>query len=531
MYLSRLTLIAILSSAALHGWAQPDDWLDQARVITLRDALVICIEQNLNIRAEALEPVIQRQDVEILDADFDPALFGSLYANEDNTPSSSSLTAGGFNQSERQGARAGVRQTFETGLEADLSFDTLRSQNNSRVQGLSPQYQSYLTLNLTQPILKGFGANINTTQLRIARNDVQAAIFAYQDRIRQIAYQVERSYYQLSEAIEVYHQRIESKKLAQILIDGNRQKFDAGLVPISEVQQAESAAAARDEQIVLARQNVEIASNRLNDLLEFRNQNRQAAPMLASEPLQVTPYQPMEFDECMSAALEQRPDWQEQQLNFQNWDIRLEYSRNQLYPSLDLESTLTLNGLSGVLRGASIFDENGDQLRNPHAGGYFDSYGNMVEGEGYTWYVGLRVEFPLGNRAARARLRMSEEQKKQALLELQRMQGSIETEIKNGQVNQSRSWERILAAERFVHLAQTTLDQEMQKLQEGATDAFHVLDLQDDLVDARLRLISARADFLLGEAELFNAMGATMKRLNIYTGVERGLFSGLISSE
>jgi AcrR family transcriptional regulator len=82
-------------------------------------------------------------------------------------------------------------------------------------------------------------------------------------------------------------------------------------------------------------------------------------------------------------------------------------------------------------------------------------------------------------------------------------------------VTVKRSLERVGVAERFEGLAQTTLSQEMERLKEGLSDTFRILDFQDDVIGAHIRKTSALVDFNQGLANLFRAMGNNLERFDI----------------
>jgi outer membrane protein TolC len=141
--------------------------------------------------------------------------------------------------------------------------------------------------------------------------------------------------------------------------------------------------------------------------------------------------------------------------------------------------------------------------------------------------VDLRFSVPIGNRAAESRYARTRIGKQQLLLGLKRLEGGIETEVKNARVTVGRALERVAVAARFEHLAEGTLNQEMARLREGMSDTFRILDLQDDLVKARIRKVAAVADYHRGMSDLYRAMGANLERFDIAAEVETAAFPAL----
>lgn len=476
------------------------------RPLALRETLALGIQRNLDLRLQEIAVPLSREQVVIGEAEFDPVAEAGADTRVDKAPSASASAGGDPDLLRTTGADAGVRKRFTTGLESRVAVETFRSSSNSSGVGLDPLYRTFLVLDLTQPLLKDRGQEINTSALRESRNGVLQARYRYLDRALRIGEEIELAYYDLAAARQLLDYQIESRGRAEELLAGNREKFGAGVVPITEVQQAETAVAARDEQVVLAHQLAERVWARLRDLLEIRRGDPHYGASFVTEPLPPAPREYPELEQALGVALAERPDLRERLLDVENRDIRVAFARNQTLPRLDLVATLGLNGLSGDERPGASSD---------YQGNYFDSVSRLPEGDGYQWLAGLRLSYPLGNRAAQARLRQSAWEKRQAVFGLKRLEGTAETEVERALVDVRRGLERYRVAERFEALAQVTLQQEMERLKEGLTDTFRVLTFQDDLTEARIRKDAALADCQKGLASLYRAMGKNLERHGI----------------
>ncbi|MGI6454722.1 MAG: TolC family protein [bacterium] len=491
------------------------DFLSGAPTLTLEELLTRGLEENLDVKMEKVQIPIEKEDVEFYRAEFDPALESSLNIDERKNPVSSSLTSGGFNITRTRQGEIGLLKRFPTGLESRIAINSSRSTNNSRVDGLRPQYRSQLVLNLLQPLLRDFGTEVNTTNIQLSENEVQQAFYSYQEQAMSVAEDIEILYYDLAEALALYQFRLESLELAQQLREGNQMKFEAGLAPINEVQEAETAIASRRELVILAKQEVELTLNRIRDIID-------ASPTdtLFTHPFVTSPIVENEFpvtlplEDALNLAFRHRPDLKRIQNEIRNWDIRLLYYKNQKLPRLDLQATLGLNGLSGKSR--SIPDL-GDEFAptNPHVGSYFDSFGHLVEGDGLEWFIGVQVSYPLGNRAAEARYRQTDLQKIRSIMRLKQLENAIETEIEEAITIIQRSWERVTVTQQFQELADRSLEQENTRFTEGLSDTFRLLDFQDDVIDARIRKINALTDYHQGLASFYRALGINLNRYNI----------------
>lgn len=481
------------------------------RALSLRRALALGIARNLDLKLDELQVPIRREEVTAGDAVFDPALEASVFSRDSRRLTGSIFVPGDTVVNQETGGSLGVRKKFVTGLESRLSLESARLEDNSLVNTLAPEYRSMLVLNLTQPLFKDFGIPINTTELRLARNRVSEAVMGYLGRARQIGLQVELAYYELALAESILQLRISSRRLADELLQGNRERFEQGMVSVSEVDEARAARVGRQEAVIAALQKVEIAENRLKDLLEIRIGDPLHAVRLTTVPLSDTEVDFPSRNAALTRARQQRMELQRIQVNLDNQEIRLDFLRNQTLPRLDMNATVGLNGLSGGDRGSRVDPTRPTLLE----GEYGDSWDRMLAGDGYEWSVGLRFSYPLGNRAAEARYSQGRIEKRRIAVLIQRVEGQIETEVQNALVSVNRSRERVAVAREFERLAQKTLSQEMERLQMGLSDTFRVLDFQDKLVEARIRAANAVVDFHRGLAGLYRAIGDNLKRHDI----------------
>jgi len=484
--------------------------------LSLHRAIAMGIERNLDLKLDELQVPISRRDVTAGDAVFDAALEAAVFSGDNRQLTGSIFVPGDTVENQETGGSIGVRKKFVTGLESRLSLKSSRLEDNNLVNTLKPEYRNILVLNLTQPLFKDFGIPINTTELRIARNRVRQAVMGYLGRARQIGLEIELAYYDLALAESIWRLRVSSRELARELLEGNRQKFDRGMISISEVDEARAELFGRRETVIAALQAVEISENRLKDLLEIRIDDPLYAVRITTEPLSGVKVEYPDQREAMARAKQQRMELRQIQMNLDNQEIRLDFLRNQTLPRLDVNAAVGLNGLSGGDRGSAVDPTRPTLLE----GGYADAWDRMLSGDGYEWSVDLRFTYPLGNRAAEARYDRGRLEKRRIAYVSQRLEGRIETEVQNALVAVKHSRERVAVARDFETLAAKTLSQETQRLRQGLSDTFRVLDFQENLVEARIRAASATVDFHRGLAGLYRAIGGNLRRHDIVTVID-----------
>lgn len=476
-----------------------------AETLSLQQALVLGMQHNFDLRVASLDVVRAEAGILGEEGRFDVTAELGLGVSHSETPAASAVLADDVLTTEETRADAALSKQFASGLQTRLSLSGARSDFDNLADRLDPAYRTYLVLDFTQPLLKDLGTDINTANLQIARRRQQQAALGYLGQAQQLAAEIERAYLSLAQADQEYRYVTLARDLARELLDGNQRKFEAGLVPVSEVNEASSAMAGREENMLLVQQQVTLARNRLLELIDHGE--AQLPDHWQVELSDEEPSPTADLTEALQTGFKQRPDLQQARLDIAVRKIALVYADNQRLPRLDLEASLGLNGLAG----GSV----NSGSRSRYEGGWQDSVSRALEQDGSNWYAGLRLNMPLQNRAARAQYLDAAAQDKQSLYRLRRVEVSAETAIRSAHALLELGRERLEVARRYAALAQTTLDQENRRLQEGLSNSFRVLTFQSALVTARTREVAARTDYYRAEVALQQAMGTNLQRYNI----------------
>ncbi len=473
----------------------------ETETLSLQQALALGLQYNFDLQISRLN--VERADAGIMDEEgrFDVLAELGLGVSRNELPVDSAIITDDLVITDQGSAEAALSKTFVTGLETRLSLIGESNDTDALADRLDPAYRTYLVLDFTQPLLKDMGIDINTASLQVAKTRQQQAALGYLSQAQQLAAEIELAYLDLVQADEEYRYAILARDLAQELLDGNQRKFNAGLIPVTEVNEARSAMAGREENMLLSEQQMILARNQLLELIE--QGDAQLPESWQADLPEVTEEEEPALTEALAIGFEKRPDLQQARLEIKNRKIALVYADNQLLPSLDLEASLGVNGLSG----------DGDEAH--YDGQWHRSASRAFDQDGNSWYAGLRFSVPLQNRSAKAQYRDAAAQDKQSIYRLRRAEISVETVIRSAHAVLDLGKERLKVAKRYADLAQTTLEQETRRLQEGLSNSFRVLTFQNALVDAKIREVAAKTDYYRAQARLYEAMGTNLERYNI----------------
>ncbi len=485
-----LTLLALLLSAGPVGALELD----------LPRAIALGLEKNLGLKAEAESVPQAAAGRDAADAAFDPTLRLSAQTKGEKTPIASPFVGADALLEKTVELETGLEKRFATGLNADLSLGSTRTTSNDSFAGLDPEYRSRLVLTLTQPLLRDFGTEVNRAGIRQAELLRQQARLGYRRNAQQLAATIETACLNLLQAEEERAYRQQALELARQLLDGNRRKLALGQVPKTEVQQAETALAAREELLLLARQQVDLAREQLLDLLELP----------PGTELRLNPADEkdtgLDADRALVLAHEHRPELRQAALALDSTGIDLQLADNRLRPRLDARLSAGINGLSGTASNGGT---------SSYTGTWSDSLSSGADRDGYQWQAGLVLRYPLGNRSARAEKASAESRRRQQRYRLERLERRIATETRQAWLALQTSRKRLEVAARTAELARQTLEQENRRLEAGLSDSFRLLILQDDLIEARIRQAQARGDAARNQTALLLATGTNL--------IERGI--------
>ena len=474
---------------------------------SLRELIVLGLETNLGLKIE--QAYIPRAEAAIVieKAAFDSEFFSAIEFGRLATPYESSSGFSGTSDFEQLSGRAGFQKRFMTGLSGSLSVATDSSSDNDLSNDLDPRYQTSLLLEINQPLLRNLGSAVNSTDLETVKVRKRQAVLAYLQRAQRLILELEISIRQLVGLEKVIRLREQALSLADELYAANSKRYRAGLIPVTEIQEAETAQASRQLQLSVARQNHELQLQELNRQLDYKLSDRFVPTALDDGVITTDEFVLPDFEGLYDSAKNRRLDLKILAATLQEGALRTGYLRNQLLPTLDLTLQAGINGLAG--------NDRGGFPGSRYPGNWFDSVGSMTSSDGYQWGAGLLFTMPLGNRAARARLQQAEMQIKQDRLQQMDLESAVKKELLQQRVVLERSLEQLRLAERFESLAQQSLAQEQRKLEEGLSDTFRMISFQEKMIAAKIDRLNAWVQYQIAMTQMDYLSGDIFERHGI----------------
>ncbi len=336
------------------------------------------------------------------------------------------------------------------------------------------------TLSFSQPLLKGFGPELDTQPLRRARLQEQINRRAFRDSAAGIvdgAVSAYRGVLRAGQRVVIAREALERAR-EQLRI--NRTLVEAGRMAPQDLVQTEADVANKEYALTDAENALDTANSGLVNTLDLE-EGVSIRPQ-AEPPIE--PEQP-DLGESMETAFAQRTDWLRAETGMELALMGLRRAENALLPDLSLS------------------------VQAAHRSGR----------DRTDWSGGLNLTVQLQDDEPRRALTRARNSLRRAEMNLAERRQSIRIQVRRAVHNVAVALRQIELSRQARELAERKLDVERRKLQQGLSSAFQLGRFEDDLVAAQRRELDAVAHYRDSLAGLDRTLGTTLDRWGI--GVEQ----------
>jgi outer membrane protein len=185
---------------------------------------------------------------------YDPAISGLVNWAHQSTPEFSPLITDGSNWlvTNSPSGNVGFTQGFSPGTQISVTFDNTRLTSNSERYTYNPILNSSLGFTITQPLLRGFGIELNRRFIHIGNNNGKIADPVFQQQVIDTVAGMARLYTDLVSLNEDVKVKCEALLLAQRLCEDNKDKVDQGTLAPIEVTRAQAQVAVNQQDLISA---------------------------------------------------------------------------------------------------------------------------------------------------------------------------------------------------------------------------------------------------------------------------------------
>jgi outer membrane protein TolC len=476
-----------------------------------------------NIRVLALDPAIVATDIEGSLAKFDVHWTSNLNYTTTDEPVSNALQAfqaAGQNVIKTEAAtfNTSLLKPLPTGGVAGITFNTDYQFTNIQAGQPNPSYKPFVQFQFEQPLLQGFGVEINQIRpthpgsiltpfnvggrvegvlITRLRFDEQRAEF--ERNVHILLVNVEVAYWNLYGAYWSLYSREQALRQAFEAYKINKERFEAGRIPIQDLAQT------RQQYESFRAQRIQA----LGQVLENERSLRHLVGLPVADGTRLVPvdsptlapYQP-DWATAINEALALRPEMVLARNDLKFRQLDLINQKNLLLPDLRFTSTYNINGIGTRLDGGA-----GDPNNALHS---------LATDKFNDWTLGLRLDMQLGFRDAHAAVRL-------ARLNLARAYGVIQDqEIRTHQflaleyVNLTEFYQLIIAQRSQREAAATQLSARFKEFLAGRGTLDFLLEAQRVWADALRDEYTAIVQYNNALVTFEYAKGTIMQHDNVY---------------
>jgi outer membrane protein len=436
------------------------------RTLGLMEAIRSAISNNFDVRIDRFEPELARTDIEAAKGAYDPVISAAGEHRDEKVVGAHTRT---------ETVSAGLNGKLPTGATYNVGVDTRENASRTIPGNLftSGGSGSATLISAKQPLLRNMWIDQFRYQIEISRKQLKISELAFRFRLLTTVSAVEQAYFEWIAARENVRVQEEAVALARQQAREYASRAQIGVARPLDQQRFESQAASSESALLLARRNLKEQENQLVSLITTQFELWHG---IALEPLDQLPTADRAYDlqQSWTTAFENRPDLHQLIVNLEQLGLTEKLRYNAIFPTLDLTGSYGYNGTGDSLRGV---------------------YGDLGDANKPAWSVGLEASFPIGNRTARADLRVVRLQKEQANERLKQARQNIMVQVENAIVEARTGWLRIPATRAAREYAAAALRAGQLQLQAGTATALEILTLQQNLTAARSDEIRALVDY------------------------------------
>jgi len=459
--------------------------------ITVRDAILIALENNRSLVVEQFNPSIRQTFEDQARAVFDPVIGAEISAERDELQRQA-RTGSGTESSEVDIYLGGIslEQFFPTGTFVEIDA-TNRTTESSLYE--NPFSSTRLELSVTQPLLRGYGRDVNLVRLRQARLETDITRYELRGFSESLLAAVETAYWDYALAQRQIEIVEESLKVVKQQLTETEEMISIGTMAEAELAAVQAEVAAQEQGLINAKSDQDSSRLQLLRLLNPPGNN------LWDRNIKLI-YQPTIPDillddvaEHVAISMNMRPEINQAKLGIQQDDLEIIRTKNGLLPVMDLFITLGKTGYADSFSG-SISD---------------------ITGDSYDVMGGIRYEYPLSNRNAKAghrRALLSREQAQKALANLSQL---VELDVRKANIEVNRAKKQIAASAATRKFQEEKHRIETEKFRVGRSTNFLVAQAQRDLLVAKIAEVRAVVDYLKSLIDLYRFDGSLLERRGI----------------
>jgi len=451
--------------------------------LSLLDAIHYSLQGNRDIQVVSYVPEQAQENLVDAESVYDPSLFlDGTYTRSPNLESSVAdivMENDGLLQS-------GIRKPLKTGGSLSAFLETGYNDLDNALFERTFKYSFAPTIELSQPLLKNLGSKEEKAAIKIANYQVKISAEDFRQTVIDIATRVSTAYWQLylfQELVKINQQNLD---MAEEVYRRETVRHAESISKTLDVERARSNAEARRATLLRSRERFRVVMDRLKLLLNWSNLTINSEAEVVPIEVPQTVIIDVDEGEAIEKAFRHRPEIEKAKQALAIRRVEEDLSAHKRLPKLDFFARYSLSGY-GKEFSSSVDDTT---LNDDDA-----------------WAVGLKFEWPLGNRSANARYRKKSLERQQATAEIDRVKDQIALDVKEALLAIDLARGEIESTRLAKEAAEQVVEGELVRFDLAQMSNEELLRAQDLLAVTSRNYVRAIIDYNIAMAELARAQG------------------------
>ena len=425
----------------------------------------------------------------------------------------------------------GVQQSFWNGTTVSLGLTSVFDYNQNATTALFNPYDSgSLALNITQPLLNGFGVALNKRAYHKARNNLKADDLQFKNQVITTVAGVVGLYWDLVTFDNDLKIKQQTLDLDTKLYEDNKRRAELGAIAPIDIIQAEADMKAAEQDVIAQDSQVLQQEMILKNYLTrggLDNRLVAAARVVPTDHIDVPAQEPViPVQDLIAAALLNRPEVEQNNISLENARLDLLGVKNNLLPTLSATASLSNAGQGGAISTIPqpVVGANGTvtyQKLTPGdvnqflIGGYGTVLSQIFSRNFPNYSVGFQLTVPLRNRANQADMITNELSLRQAEIQDKQLRNTIKLNVLNSWTavrNARAAWETSIVARKLYD--QTTAGVR-RKYELGTATILDVVIAQRDDTARQLAEQDALNQYQRARTNLQQTLGNTLDEYSV----------------
>jgi outer membrane protein TolC len=425
----------------------------------------------------------------------------------------------------------GVQQSFWNGTQVSLGLSSVFDYNQNATTALfNPYDNGSLALNITQPLLNGFGVALNQRAYHKAKNNLKANDLQFKNQVITTVAGVVSLYWDLVNFNNDLKIKQQTLDLDTKLYEDNKRRADLGAIAPIDIIQAEADMKAAEQDVIAQQSQVEQQEMILKNYLTrngLDNPLVAAARIVPTDHIEVPAQEPvMPVQDMEAEALLNRPEVEQNGITLENARLDLKGVKNNLLPTLSATASFSNAGQGGSIStipqpfvnangGVSYRQLTPADVNQFLIGGYGTVMSQIFSRNFPNYSVGFQLTVPLRNRANQADLITNELSYRQAQIQDKELRNNIRLNVLNAVTalrNARAAWETSVVARK---LYDETTTGARRKYELGTATILDVVIAQRDDTARQLAEQDALNQYQRARTNLDQTLGRTLDDYNV----------------